>query len=287
MTPPRVRFAPRRPATCTSAAPAPRCSTGSTPATSAAHLPAHRGHRQGAQHRGAHAGHLRRARLAGPQLGRGVVLPGRIAAAHRADAERLLARARPTAASAPARSSTRSAPAPRPRAARSGTTAAATGCRAEEIEDRIARGDAVHHPLPLPDDEIAWDDAVHGRISFQGRDLDDFVILRTDGTPSTTSPSCPTTSRWGSRTSCAATTTSRTRRSRSCSTARSGHAPPVFAHVPMILGTDGKKLTKRHGATAVGDYQHQGILPGRDAQLPRAARLVARRRPRDHDRGRR
>jgi len=36
---------------------------------------------------------------------------------------------------------------------------------------------------------------------------------------------------------------------------------PVFAHVPMILGTDGKKLSKRHGATAVGDYQDMGILP--------------------------
>jgi glutamyl-tRNA synthetase len=35
----------------------------------------------------------------------------------------------------------------------------------------------------------------------------------------------------------------------------------VFAHVPMILGTDGKKLSKRHGATAVGDYQNQGIVP--------------------------
>jgi glutamyl-tRNA synthetase len=37
---------------------------------------------------------------------------------------------------------------------------------------------------------------------------------------------------------------------------------PTFAHVPMIHGLDGKKLSKRHGATAVGDYQHQGILPG-------------------------
>ena len=36
---------------------------------------------------------------------------------------------------------------------------------------------------------------------------------------------------------------------------------PIFAHVPMILGSDGKKLSKRHGATAVGDYQDQGILP--------------------------
>ena len=36
---------------------------------------------------------------------------------------------------------------------------------------------------------------------------------------------------------------------------------PRFAHLPMIHGPDGKKLSKRHGATAVGDYQHLGILP--------------------------
>jgi len=36
---------------------------------------------------------------------------------------------------------------------------------------------------------------------------------------------------------------------------------PTFAHLPMIHGMDGKKLSKRHGATAVGDYQHQGLLP--------------------------
>jgi len=41
-----------------------------------------------------------------------------------------------------------------------------------------------------------------------------------------------------------------------------GAEVPQFAHVPMILGADGKKLSKRHGATAVGDYQYQGLLPG-------------------------
>jgi glutamyl-tRNA synthetase len=40
-----------------------------------------------------------------------------------------------------------------------------------------------------------------------------------------------------------------------------GAPEPTFAHVPMILGSDGKKLSKRHGATAVGDYQDQGIFP--------------------------
>jgi len=40
-----------------------------------------------------------------------------------------------------------------------------------------------------------------------------------------------------------------------------GRTPPIFAHVPMIHGTDGRKLSKRHGATAVGDYRDRGILP--------------------------
>jgi len=40
-----------------------------------------------------------------------------------------------------------------------------------------------------------------------------------------------------------------------------GAATPTFAHLPMIHGSDGKKLSKRHGATAVADYQHLGILP--------------------------
>ena len=35
----------------------------------------------------------------------------------------------------------------------------------------------------------------------------------------------------------------------------------MFAHVPLILGSDGRKLSKRHGATAVGDYAKEGILP--------------------------
>jgi glutamyl-tRNA synthetase len=40
-----------------------------------------------------------------------------------------------------------------------------------------------------------------------------------------------------------------------------GAGVPVFAHVPMILGPDGRRLSKRHGATAVGEYHEQGILP--------------------------
>ncbi len=40
-----------------------------------------------------------------------------------------------------------------------------------------------------------------------------------------------------------------------------GHRPPVYAHLPMILGADGAKLSKRHGAVSVLDYRDQGFLP--------------------------
>src|SRR5512140_142027 len=51
-----------------------------------------------------------------------------------------------------------------------------------EIAARGAAGTPFTIRLMMPDAELAWDDAVHGRISFQGHDLDDFVILRSDGT---------------------------------------------------------------------------------------------------------
>ncbi len=52
-----------------------------------------------------------------------------------------------------------------------------------EAEARAAKGEPHAIRFFMPDAEIAWDDAVHDRISFQGTDLDDFVILRSDGSP--------------------------------------------------------------------------------------------------------
>ena len=65
----------------------------------------------------------------------------------------------------------------------------------------------------------------------------------------------------GSRTSSAAQTTFRTRPSRSCSTRRWAQLLPVFAHVPLILGPDKTRLSKRHGATSVIAYRDEGIVP--------------------------
>jgi glutamyl-tRNA synthetase len=113
----------------------------------------------------------------------------------------------------------------------------------------------------MPEGEIGWDDAVHGRIVFQGRDLDDMVILRSNGTPIYNLAVVSDDIAMGiTHVIRGDDHISNTPKQIALYRAL-GAEPPVFAHVPMILGPDGKKLSKRHGATAVGDYQHQGILP--------------------------
>jgi glutamyl-tRNA synthetase len=113
----------------------------------------------------------------------------------------------------------------------------------------------------LPPGEHAWEDAVHGRISFQGEDIKDFVILRSDRTPiynfavvvDDIDMAITHVLRGDDH-------ISNTPKQIALYRALDA-SPPVFGHVPMINGPDGKKLSKRHGATAVGDYQHLGILP--------------------------
>jgi glutamyl-tRNA synthetase len=138
--------------------------------------------------------------------------------------------------------------------------------RHQEVADRLlAEGKAYLDEgtirLRVPAGEIAWDDAVHGRISFQGEDIKDFVILRTDRSPlynfavvvDDIDMRITHVLRGDDHIS---NTPKQIAAYRAL-----GTALPVFGHVPMIHGPDGKKLSKRHGATAVGDYQHLGILP--------------------------
>jgi glutamyl-tRNA synthetase len=130
-----------------------------------------------------------------------------------------------------------------------------------EVEQRVRDGAPSTVRFKLSDEEIAWDDAVHGRISFQGRDLDDFVILRSDNSAIYNLAVVSDDIAMGiTHVIRGDDHISNTPKQIALYRAL-GHEPPVFAHVPMILGSDGKKLSKRHGATAVGDYQQQGILP--------------------------
>ena len=138
--------------------------------------------------------------------------------------------------------------------------------RHQEIADRLlAEGKAYVEEgairFRVPPGEIGWDDAVHERISFEGEDLKDFIILRTDRTPiynlavvvDDVDMAITHVLRGDDHIS---NTPKQIALYRAL-----GAEPPIFGHVPMINGPDGKKLSKRHGATAVGDYQHIGILP--------------------------
>lgn len=131
----------------------------------------------------------------------------------------------------------------------------------EEEARLLASGAPYVIRFAVPDEELAWDDAVHGRISFQGRDIDDFVILRSDGSAiynlAVVSDDIEMKITHVIRGDDHISNTPK-----QVALYRAlGATTPVFAHVPMILGSDGKKLSKRHGATAVGDYQDQGIIP--------------------------
>ncbi len=114
----------------------------------------------------------------------------------------------------------------------------------------------------MPDETLAWDDAVHGTVSFEGKDIKDWVILRSDRTPTYNFSVVADDIDMG-LTHVIRGSDHLSNTPKQIAVYRAlGVDPPTFGHVPMIHGTDGKKLSKRHGATAVGDYQHMGILPG-------------------------
>ena len=132
----------------------------------------------------------------------------------------------------------------------------------EEIERRVAAGEPFVIRFRIPEGTTEWNDLVHETIAFPNKDLEDFVILRSNGTPiynlavvsDDIAMDITLVMRGDDHIS---NTPKQILLYRAL-----GAELPVFAHLPMIHGTDGKKLSKRHGATAVGDYQHMGLLPG-------------------------
>jgi len=138
--------------------------------------------------------------------------------------------------------------------------------RHQEVADKLfAEGKAYLDDgairFRVPPGEIAWEDAVHGRISFQGDDVKDFIILRSDRTPIYNLAVVVDDLDMGiTHVLRGDDHISNTPKQIALYRALDA-ALPVFGHVPMINGPDGKKLSTRHGATAVGDYQHMGILP--------------------------
>ncbi|HNP37170.1 MAG TPA: glutamate--tRNA ligase [Woeseiaceae bacterium] len=119
--------------------------------------------------------------------------------------------------------------------------------------------------------EVLINDLVRGRVVFQNSELDDLIIVRSDGAPTYNFTVVIDDSDMRiSHVIRGDDHLNNTPRQMNMLDAM-GVAPPVYAHLPMILGPDGAKLSKRHGAVDVRDYREQGYLP--EAMLNYMVRL--------------
>jgi glutamyl-tRNA synthetase len=142
-------------------------------------------------------------------------------------------------------------------------------CR-ERTQPRPEVTPAIRFKNPL-DGEVIVEDQVHGRVVFQNRELDDLIIERSDGNP--TYNFCVVVDDMDMGVTHVIRGDdhlNNTPRQMNMLLAL-GAKVPVYAHLPMILGSDGAKLSKRHGAVSVLQYRDEGFLP--EAVLNYLARL--------------
>jgi glutamyl-tRNA synthetase len=111
------------------------------------------------------------------------------------------------------------------------------------------------------DGAVTFDDLIRGQISFSNTELDDLIIARTDGTP--TYNFTVVVDDWDMKISHVIRGDDHLNNTpRQINILRALNATlPIYAHVPMILGADGKRLSKRHGAVSVMQYHDDGYLP--------------------------
>src|SRR3989440_1069505 len=111
----------------------------------------------------------------------------------------------------------------------------------------------------MPDEgETAWEDVVKGHIEFPNEQLEDLVLVRSDGRP-TYNFASPMEDVWDGITHVIRGDDHVSNTPKQINIIRAiGAEPPVYAHVPNVLGPDGRKLSKRHGATGVDELRAQG-----------------------------
>jgi glutamyl-tRNA synthetase len=136
------------------------------------------------------------------------------------------------------------------------------GLDAAQVEAEKAKGivPVVRFKSPL-EGKTAVTDLIRGEVVFENSTLDDFVLLKSDGYPTYHLANIVDDHFMEiSHVLRAEEWLSSTPRHVLLYSAL-GWQPPQFAHLPMILGPDKSKLSKRHGATAINEYQEQGYLP--------------------------
>ena len=135
------------------------------------------------------------------------------------------------------------------------------GLTADAIRARLDAGDPRAIRFLVPAGRTTVEDQVHGLIDFDNATIEDFVVLRSDGYP-TYHLSVVVDDVAMAITHVVRGDDHISNTPKQVLLYRAMQAPvPAFAHVPLILGPDKKRLSKRHGATSVGEYEKQGYLP--------------------------
>ncbi|MDX6470299.1 MAG: glutamyl-tRNA synthetase [Gaiellaceae bacterium] len=138
-------------------------------------------------------------------------------------------------------------------------------CR-EVAQRLVAEGKAYEDDgairFRMPNDGVtAWDDLVRGRVEFPNEKLEDVVLVRGDGRP-TYNFASPMEDVWDGITHVIRAEDHISNTPKQLNIIRAvGAEVPVYAHVPNVNGPDGKKLSKRHGATGVDEFRKSGYLP--------------------------
>jgi glutamyl-tRNA synthetase len=141
-----------------------------------------------------------------------------------------------------------------------GEKARYNGCCRERREPRAGIDPVVRFRNP-PTGEVIVEDLVRGRVVFRNEELDDLVIARSDGTPTYNFTVIVDDADMGITHVIRGDDHLNNTPRQMNMLAALGVEPPAYAHLPMIHGPDGAKLSKRHGAVDVRDYREQGYLP--------------------------
>jgi glutamyl-tRNA synthetase len=130
-----------------------------------------------------------------------------------------------------------------------------------EVMRRVAAGTPWCIRFRVPAGITSYDDLVHGETTFQNADIEDLVLLRSDGTP-TYNLSCVSDDLDMSITHVVRGDDHISNTPKQLLLYEAlGALPPRFGHLPLILGEDRKRLSKRHGAVSVMEYARSGYLP--------------------------
>lgn len=139
-------------------------------------------------------------------------------------------------------------------------------CRDIDPQEAAARIEAGEDhvwrlKVPIDHEPIEFDDGVYGHVSFPADVMDDMILVRSDGSPTYNfAVVCDDMNMRITHVVRGDDHLSNTPRQILIYEAL-GYPIPTFAHLSMILGSDGKKLSKRHGATSVEEYAERGYLP--------------------------